>query len=134
MKVFWLVFLFTICLRFLRSHSLVDVIRIRYGDRPLKNLGKSERLDYQIRKCQLDIEFLNTCFKYNAIPNFLWFGVTNKTLKDSLTYSRPQQLLLVRKFDVRSDAYGNCLNMIVSNRNCSINFHLLILCMCHDCF
>ena len=31
--------------------------------------------------------------KYNVIPNFLRFRVTNKTLKDSLTYSRCQQLL-----------------------------------------
>ena len=31
---------------------------------------------------------------YNVIPNFLRSGITNKTLKDSLTYSRCQQLLL----------------------------------------
>ena len=31
---------------------------------------------------------------HNVIPNVLRFHVTNKTLKDSLTYSRCQQLLL----------------------------------------
>ena len=94
MKVFGLVFLFIIRLHFLRSQSIADAIRKRYGDKALKNVKKFERLDYQVRKCQLDIEFLNTCHKYNVIPNFLRFHVTNKTLKDSLTYSRCQQLLL----------------------------------------
>ena len=72
----------------------IHVIRKRYGDRALKNGRMFERLDYQVRKCQLDIGFLNTYYKYNVIPNFLRFRVTNKTLKDSLTYSRRQQLLL----------------------------------------
>ena len=94
MNVFELVFLFIICLRFPRGQSIADVIRKRYGDKTLKNVRKFERLDYQVRKCQLDIEFLNTCHKYNVIPNFLRFRVTNKTLKDSLSYSRCQQLLL----------------------------------------
>ena len=94
MKVFGLVFLFIIRLRFPRSQSIADVIRKRYFDKAFKNVRKFERLDYQVRKCQLDIEFLNTCHKYNVIPNFLRFRVTNKTLKDSLSYSRCQQLLL----------------------------------------
>ena len=73
------------------EESIADVIRKRYGDKVLRNVRKFERLDYQVRKCKLDIEFLNTCHKYNVIPNFLPFRVTNKTLKDSLTYSRCQQ-------------------------------------------
>ena len=94
MKVFGLVFLFIMRLRFPRSQSIADVIWKRYGDKALKNVGRFEKLDYQVRKCQLDIEFLNTCHKCNVIQNFLRFHVTNKTLKDSLTYSRCQQLLL----------------------------------------
>ena len=94
MKVFELVFLFIMRLRFPMSQSIADVIWKRYGDKALKNVRRFEKLDYQVRKCQLDIEFLNTCHKYNVIPNFLRFHVTNKTLKDSLTYSRCQQLLL----------------------------------------
>ena len=69
--------------------SIADVIRKRYSDRALKNV----RLDYLLRKCQLDIEFLSTCHKYNVIPNFLQFYDINKTLKDSQTYSKCQQLL-----------------------------------------
>ena len=76
------------------SQSIADVIRKRYSDKALKNVRKFERLDYQVRKCQLGIEFSSTCHEYNVIPNFLRFRVTNKTLKDSLSYSRCQQLLL----------------------------------------
>ena len=74
MKVFGLVFLFIIRLRFPRSQSIADIIRKRYGNRALKNVRKFERLDYQVRKCQLDIEFWNTCHQYNFIPNFLPFA------------------------------------------------------------
>ena len=94
MKVFGLVLLFIIYLRFPRSQSIADVIRKRHIDRALKNLRKFERIDYQYRKYQLDIEFLNTCYKYSVTPNVLRFYITYNTLKDSLTYSRCQQLLL----------------------------------------
>ena len=40
---------------------------------------------------------MNTCYKYNVIQDFLRFRVTDKTLKDSLTCSRCQQLLLSKK-------------------------------------
>ena len=77
-KVFGLMFLFIIRLHFPRSQSIADVIRKRYGDKVLKNVRK----------------ILNTCYKCNVIPNFIRFRVTNETLKDSLSYSRCQQLLL----------------------------------------
>ena len=94
MKVFGLVFLFIIHLRFPGSQSIADVIKKMYGDKALKNVRKFERLDFQVWKCQLDIEILNKCHKYNVIPNFLPFRVTDKTLKDSQFSSRCQQLLL----------------------------------------
>ena len=45
----------------------------RYSDRALTNVGKLERLDYQVRKCQPDLEFLNTCYKYDAFQTFCNF-------------------------------------------------------------
>ena len=62
-KVFGLVFLSIICLHFPRSQSIADVIRKRYRVRVLKNVREFERLDYQVKKYQLDIEFLSTCLK-----------------------------------------------------------------------
>ena len=73
MKVSRLLFLFIIRLHFLRSQSIDDVIRKGYCDKALKKVRKFEILDYQVRKCQLDIEFLNTFHKYSLIPNFLRF-------------------------------------------------------------
>ena len=43
-RVFRLVLLLIICLRFPRSQSIADVIRKRYGDKALKNVRKFERL------------------------------------------------------------------------------------------
>ena len=63
MMVFGLVLLFIICLHFPRSQSIADVISKKKRDRALKNLRKFERLGYQLRKCQLDIEFFNTYCK-----------------------------------------------------------------------
>ena len=60
MKVFGLVLLFIIRLRFSRSQSIADVIRKRYGDQALKNVKKFKRLDYEVRKCQLDIHATST--------------------------------------------------------------------------
>ena len=97
MKVFGLRFLFLVLLHFPKIQSIADVIRKRFGGEILKDIRKFERLDYQVKQCQLDIEFLYTCHKYNIIPNFLRFHVTNKTLKDSLAYSTCQQLLLSEK-------------------------------------
>ena len=66
---FGLLFLHIIRLHFLRSQSIADVIRKRYSDRVLKNVRKFEKLDYQVRKRQRNIEFLITChFKLSKIP------------------------------------------------------------------
>ena len=79
-------------MRFPRSQSIADDIRKRWGDKSLKKVKKFERLDDQVKKYQLDIEFVKTCHKYNVFPNFLRIRITNKTLKDSLTYRVCQQI------------------------------------------
>ena len=75
MKVYGFVFFFIIRLHFLRSQSMAEKIKKKYGDKALKNV---RRLDYQVIKCQLDTKFLNTCHRYNVIPNFLQFRIRNK--------------------------------------------------------
>ena len=124
-----------ICLRFSRSKSIADFIGKRYGDRVLKNVRKFEILNYQFRKCQLDLELLNTCHNYNVIPNFLRSHIMIKTLTDSVTYSRCQQLLLSEEVRCKKRCLRQLtsLNLIVSDRNYSIIYHSLILCMCHHC-
>ena len=57
MRVAALVFLFLIRLHFLHSKSVVEVIRKTYGQDTIKNLRKLEKLDYRLRKAQIDQVF-----------------------------------------------------------------------------
>ena len=53
-----------------------------------------EKLDYRLRKAELDLEFLCKCNDNNVIPKFLNFRVTNNHLKFSTTYKQCQSNLL----------------------------------------
>ena len=50
-----LVFLFLARVRFPRNESIPSVIRRRYGHDTLKPLRNFEKLDYKIRKVELDV-------------------------------------------------------------------------------
>ena len=67
-KVFTLVCLFVIRLRFPPRKSVANIIRERYGDATLKDIRRLEKFDFKKRKIQLDINFLETC-KCDA-PNY----------------------------------------------------------------
>ena len=58
-----------------------------------------EKLDYCLRKAELDLQFLCKCDDGNVIPNFLNFRLANSHLKYSPTY-RLCQLNLLSK-DIR---------------------------------
>ena len=94
MRVAALVFLFLIRLRFPRSKSVAEVIRKRYGQNTVKKLRKLEKRDYQLRKAQIDLEFLVNCSNNSVVPKFLHFRVANKSLKSSRTYQQCQLSLL----------------------------------------
>ena len=68
-------------LRLPARFSIADVIRNRYGDVTLRTVRKFEKLDYKLRKSQLDLEFLNECVSHDVFPMFLRFRVANKTLQ-----------------------------------------------------
>ena len=53
-----------------------------------------EKLDYRLRKAELDLEFLCKCNDNNVIPKFLNFRVANNHLKFSTTYKQCQSNLL----------------------------------------
>ena len=72
----------------------------------LKRIRKFEKLDYRLRKAELDLEFLLRCRDNNVIPNFLNFRVSSHYLKASLTYRQCQLKLLQeeirhKKSDIR---------------------------------
>ena len=53
-----------------------------------------EKLDYRLRKAELDLQFLCKCDDSNVIPNFLNFRLANRHLKYSSTYTLCQLNLL----------------------------------------
>ena len=81
-------------MRFPARFSIADVIRDRYGEITLRTVRKFEKLDYKLRKSQLDLEFLNECVSHDVFPTFLRFRVSNKTLRNSEAYRKCQSVLL----------------------------------------
>ena len=81
MKAAAIVFLFLIRLRLPHPKSLSQTIRRRYGDKIIKRLRKFEKIDYRIRKAELDLEFLVKCRDNNLIPKFLNFRLANRSLR-----------------------------------------------------
>ena len=71
------------------------IIRRRYGDKIIKRLRKFEKIDYRLRKAELDLEFLVKCRDINVIPKFLNFRLANRSLRFSLTYVHCQSNLLL---------------------------------------
>ena len=54
------VFLLLARVRFPKSKSIAEVIRARYNENTVKRIRKLEKLDYHLRKAELDLEFLST--------------------------------------------------------------------------
>ena len=73
---------------------MAEVIRKRYGRNTAKKLKKLEKRDYQLRKFQIELEFLVTCSNNSVVPKFLNFRVATKSLKSSRTYQQCQCSLL----------------------------------------
>ena len=85
MKVAAIIFLFLIRLRFPESKSLSHIIRRRYGDKIIKRLRKFEKIDYHLRKAELDLKFLVKCRDNKVIPKLLNLRLANRSLRFSLT-------------------------------------------------
>ena len=85
-----LVFMFLIRLKFPSRISCLQAIYNRYGGTIVKLVRKFEMFDFKHRKAELDINFLQASQSFNAIPKFLKFRVTNKSLRRSQAYQKGQ--------------------------------------------
>ena len=101
MKVAAIVFLSLIGLRFPHSKSLSQIIRRGYGDKSIKRLCKFEKIDFRLRKAELDLEFLVKCRDNNVIPKFFNFRLANRSLRFSLTYAHCQPNLLLEEIRLK---------------------------------
>ena len=94
LKVISLALLFLIRLRFPLDKSITYVLRSRYSNLVVKEVRKFEKIDYSLRKCKLDLTFLQVCLQNIIIPRFLNFRVSNSYLKSSRVYHACQIKLL----------------------------------------
>ena len=67
----------------------------------LREVRQFEKLDYRLRKVQLDLDFLCKCKDSDVIPKFLNFRLANKKLQDSLTYKNCQRNLLITEINLK---------------------------------
>ena len=102
--VFAYILLFVIKCRFPANKSVAEIIRKRYDGNVLKDIRRLEKLDYKLRKCDLDLEFLQTCWDNQLVPNFLRFKVTNVALKSSKAYQECQRKLLKQEVTNKKSA------------------------------
>ena len=93
-RVLSLVFLFIVHLRFPSEKSVAEVIHKCYNHNIVKQIHKFEKLDYEIRKNEADLEFLTSCQHNQLTPKFLNFKVASSNLRYSKTYRQSQHQLL----------------------------------------
>ena len=94
-KMFGLVFLFIISIRFPKGKWIADIIRSRYEEACVRIMRKFEKNDYKLQKRHLDLRFLLLeCKKNNLIPKFLQFKLANRRLYNSVVYKKCQINLL----------------------------------------
>ena len=94
-------FLARIC--FPKTESIPSIIRRRYGDKVLREVRQFEKLDYKLRKVQLDLDFLCKCMDSDVFPKFLNFHLANKKLQDSLTSKNCQHNLLITEINLSKE-------------------------------
>ena len=116
-KVFACVLLFVIKCRFPASKSIADIDRGRYGEGTVTKLRRLEKLDFTLRKCDLDLEFLQICLDNKLVPNFLKFKVSNSVLKTSKAYRDCQQKLLRQEISNKKSLRRSKLSEIKKLKN-----------------
>ena len=102
MRVATLVFLFLARIRFPKTESISSIIRRRYADKVLREVRQFEKLNYKLRKVQLDLDFLCKVKDSDVIPKLLNFRLANKKLQDSLTYNNYQRNLLITEINLKN--------------------------------
>ena len=112
-----LVFMFIVRLRFPNRLSLLQVIRNRYGGTAVKLVRKFEKVDFKYCKAGLDLNFLQTCRRFNVIPKLLQFRVANKSLQRSQAYQKCLNHLLLAAINNINE-----LSSVKSNLLRTLNF------------
>ena len=81
LKVISFDLLLLVRLRFQVNKSTAYVLRSTYWNTVVKDIRKFEKTDFALRKCKLDLLFLEACLENQVIPKLLNFHVLIYTLK-----------------------------------------------------
>ena len=81
--------------------SVSQIIRRWYGDKIIKRLRKFEKIDYRLRKDEVDLEFVIKCTDNNVIPKFSDFCLANRSLRFFITYAHCQSNLLLEEIRLK---------------------------------
>ena len=81
--------------------TLRNAFRIFSGGDYIKKLRKFEKIDYRLRKAELNLEFLVKCRENNMIPKFTNFRLANKSLRFSLTFAHCQSNFLLEEIRLK---------------------------------
>ena len=117
LRVIALVFMFAARTRFPVKHSIVNVLRKRYGKILVKNVRKFEKYDFKYKKAILDLDFLLTCNEKNIIPKFLRFKVANRQLQFSNTYNICLKRLLNQEISNKRKLIRNAKQNLTSMKD-----------------
>ena len=118
-------FLFIIRCWFPKPKSRSSIIRCRYGNHVLKIIRRYQKLDYCIRKLDLDIKFLNTSQKNDLCPTFIQYKISSTPLQNSNSYRQSQRLFTQEELTFKNVEQGKIIletERIKSDLRIVINF------------
>ena len=92
-------FLFIIRCWFQKSKSLSGIIRCRYGNHVLKIIRRYQKLDYRMRKLDLDIKFLNTCQSIDLCPTFIQYKISSTRFNSNVKRIKSDLRMVISLID-----------------------------------
>ena len=108
-----------------KPKSRSSIIRCRYGNHVLKIIRRYQKLDYFIRKLDLDIKFLNTSQKNDLCPTFIQYKISSTRLQNSNPYRQSQRLFTQEELTFKNVEQGKIIletERIESDLRMVINF------------
>ena len=69
-------------------------IRCCYGNHVLKIIRRYQKLEYRVKKLDLDIKFLNTCQNNDLCPTFIQYKISLTRLQHSGAYRQSERLFI----------------------------------------
>ena len=89
--------------------SLSSIIRCRYGNHVLKVIQRYQKLDNRMKKCDLEIKFLNTCQNNDLCPTYIQYKISLMRLQNSNAYRQSQRLFIPEELTFKNVEQENII-------------------------